>query len=165
MQKTAKNRFWVLSNKRPGEGRMPEVPWRSLGSILEGFDRLLGVSWTCFGRSWAAPGHLCASLGRLWGTFGCSWVALGCIMVLMNAPGLDLERFWGGPGWVLGQFWSVFCVLSLDSHNALIAAGKLLLAFTWAFRFPLEARRYVRSTWNSSFPQEKHRFLQNRRFR
>ena len=53
----------------------------TLGSILEGFGRLLGATWTLLGASWTLLGRLWNALGRLLGTSWVSW-----------AP---LERFFG----------------------------------------------------------------------
>ena len=90
----------------------------------------MGVFWARLGHLLGTLGRLLAALARLLGVsgapFGCSWGAFGRIMPLMDAPGLDFEGLGRAPAGFGGSFGAsfghTFCMLTLDSYHALIAA-------------------------------------------
>ena len=65
-----------------------------LGSIWEGFGRVLGPSWAPLGASWALLGASWPPLGRL----------LDVSLASLGSLGRFLGDFWGS-GRVLGGFW------------------------------------------------------------
>ena len=116
--------------------------------VWEGFGRLLGLSWAQLGRSWGAFGLSWVPLRWLWGTF---WVLLGCSWSHLGSHRCLCARFWGvlGASWLgFGELWGSF---RYDFRRRCAnCCREPSMAFTLAFRSPLAARRYVRSTWNAS---------------
>ena len=112
----------------------------SVGAPLARSWRLLDQSWPTLGASWGY-------LGRSWAPLGCSWAPLGHILAVMDASGLDFDP----PGLEFGSLRGSILDSSMPASTCgMNRCTRPILAFTWAFRFPHAARRYVRSTWNWS---------------
>ena len=127
------------------------VPQACFSSPQACFWRGLGASWASLGRNLDALGELLGSLGCLfaasWAPFGCFLGALGRIWALIGASALDFGGSWAPPGCVL-ELWGSF---RYDFRRRCAnCCREPSMAFTLAFRSPLAARRYVRSTWNAS---------------
>ena len=112
------------------------------------FSRGFGASQACLGRIWGALDQLLGALGRLLGPFsmplGRSWSNLASL----GAPQLEFIAFWVPPDTVWeaagGSFRHFF---RRQCGSTCREPG---MAFACAFRSPLAAQRYVRSTWNWS---------------
>ena len=136
-----------LSNKASCEKRAQDASWGVPESILQGSGTLLGRSWSLLGRS-GAP------LGRSWVSFGCLWAALGRLFVAhgswvrLGAPRLEFKGFRMPPDAILSKSGNSF---NVDFWIPCVyCCTKSSMTFTYAFRSPPAARRYVRSAWNGA---------------
>ena len=150
VEKRTKNRSKSLSHTASHQDRAKISSRGSLGSILEGSGSLLGVSLACLGCSWASLGRSWAPLGRIlgasWSLLGAFWLVLGGILALGEAPGWILKasgRVRGAILRLLGLISRCFfdareLALTYRIKGCMNCCRKPMLAFTWAFRFPLQ---------------------------
>ena len=114
----AKNRWTSFSKPAAHVDQAKNASWGSLGLFLEGFGRLLGLSWGCRRRSWPALGRSWVFVGRL---LNASWA----LLVASGLPWVPPGWFLQGSGWLRTGFWralgAVFAAIFED--NALITAG------------------------------------------
>ena len=120
----------------------------------------LGVHFPPFRLSWSLRWRFLGVCSAVLGP-------LGSLQDLQTSILIDFGPVWSDPGAILEPFWTgrttilrllvpiSRCFLGARKlalahrfDNCLHCCRKPLLAFTWAFRSPPAARRYVRSTWN-----------------
>ena len=100
----AKNRWTSLSKPAAHVDQAKNASWGSLGLFLEGFGRLLGLSWGCRRRSWPALGRSWVFVGRL---LNASWA----LLVASGLPWVPPGWFLQSPGWLgqgFGGLWEQF---------------------------------------------------------
>ena len=137
----------------------PGAFWPQFWTVLAAFLALFGVSWALLGVCGPLLGVSWAHLGRLWVALGRLFAGLGSHLRSWERSGVDFEGLWDGPEIDFeapGAYFSMFFLdvrehaLTYCIENCMNCCRNPLLAFTWAFRSPPAARRYVRSTWNGA---------------
>ena len=114
----AKIRRTSLSKPAALADQAKNASWGSQGLFLEGFGRLLGLSWGCRRRSWPA-------LGRSWVFVGRLLNASRALLVASGVPRVPPGWFLQGSGWLRTGFWTALGAFfaAIFEDNALITAG------------------------------------------
>ena len=158
---------------RPKLQKSPDESFETSSPRRSSQKRVVGLTGLVFGRVWASPGPVLglseALLASSWALLGVCWpsferlsCALGRIWAPMSASRLVFTGFRVAPDRVLEGSGGIF---RCDFRRQCVHYRRdPSMAFPWAFRSPLAARRYVRSTWNQIFKGFFGLFFSYRKF-